>query len=137
MLSRGDPMQSTCNAARRVSNQSSEADWFSLEPLERRRLMSFGTVDTIPGGELWGGMAADASGNVYVGGFDASNTIVRQGSNGGTTWSSILQLPVNYTDSLPDPEVWSVAASPAGEVYAGVVVYGQSWSILERPAGGS
>jgi hypothetical protein len=107
----------------------------TIEPLENRRLMSFSTVDIIAGGENWTNMAADASGNVYVGGYNQTDFFVRQGSSAGTSWTNILELPYNAANGYP--EIWTIAASAAGDVYAGVYGGGSSWRVLQRPGGGT
>jgi hypothetical protein len=104
-----------------------------VEPLERRALFAgWTTVDVVPDGENWAGMAADAAGNVYVAGVTTDRTYVRQSSDGGASWGDVLTLPWSVSQQR---EIWGLAASPAGDVYVGVNVYGTSWHILKRPAG--
>src|SRR5688572_2077624 len=91
-----------------------------IEPLEQRSLFSFTTVDVVRGGEFSAGMAADAAGNVYVGGYGGpDDSVVRQSADGGATWGNILELPFLHP-SGGYTEIYGIAASPAGDVYAGV-----------------
>ena len=109
-----------------------------VERLEGRTLLSFSTINAVSGFND-SGMAADAIGNVYVAGIYTTGTgtfedRVRESSDGGTTWTTILTKPDGALGFERE-----IAASPAGDVYAAVqnrtAPYG--WSILERPAGGT
>src|SRR4051794_26425885 len=107
--------------------------WCAVERLESRTLLSFSTVDTVPNGVNEAGLAADGVGNVYVAGDDDSGYYVRQGSNGGTTWTNIYSLP--YPATGVGPQIEGVGASPAGDVYVAIVAGSSGWSVLERQAG--
>jgi len=95
-----------------------------VESLEHRRLMSgWSTVDAVPGYMVMD-MAADGGGNVYA----VGQGLVRQASDGGATWATVLQ-----SSSLAFN---SVVADGTGDVYvAGTNRTNGHWIILERPVG--